>query len=118
MLGLDAGPSWFWKDMHPLKASVGKSVTVVGEHKPSGTEVEVHIVDGTVIREPGRPPWAGGWKAVGKDHPGWSQGKADRWAAKMAEKKARFGLDCWPPGHCMDGSGKRATPNATPTPAP
>ena len=113
---LDAGPSWFWKDKHPLKAYVGKTVTVAGGQGKGSTEVDVQTVDGNAIREPGKPPWAGGWKVVGKDHPGWSQEKADRWAAKLAEKKARFGLDCWPPGHCKDASGKPATPNATPTP--
>ena len=115
---LDAGPSWFWKDKNPLKAFVGKRVTVVGEQRQGATEVEVRTVDGKAIREPGKPPWAGGWKVVGKDHPGWSQEKADRWAAKSAEKKARFGVDCWPPGHCKDASGKPRTPNPTATPAP
>jgi hypothetical protein len=115
---IDAGPSWYWKDKHPLKAYVGKTVKVVGEQKQGSTEVDVQTVDGKALREPGKPPWAGGWKAVGTDHPGWSQEKADRWAAKLAEKMARFGLDCWPPGHCKDASGKPATPNATPTPAP
>ena len=115
---IDAGPSWYWKDKHPLKAYVGKTVKVVGEQKQGSTEVDVQTVDGKALREPGKPPWAGGWKAVGTDHPGWSQEKADRWAAKLAEKKARFGLDCWPPGHCKDASGKPARPNATPTPAP
>jgi hypothetical protein len=113
---LDAGPSWYWKDKHPLKAYVGKSVTVAGGQGQGSTEVDVQAVDGKAIREPGKPPWAGGWKVVGKDHPGWSQEKADRQAAKAAEKKARFGLDCWPPGHCKDASGKPATPNATATP--
>jgi len=115
---IDAGPSWYWKDKHPLKAYVGKTVKVVGEQKQGSTDVDVQTVDGKALREPGKPPWAGGWKVVGKDHPGWSQEKADRWAAKLAEKKARFGLDCWPPGHCKDASGKPGTPKATPTPAP
>ena len=42
----------------------------------------------------GKPSWAGGWMRVGKDHPGWSQAKADRF-------KAKFG-DCFPPGQCKD----------------
>ena len=103
---LEAGPSWFWKDNHPLKAYVGKSVTVVGEQEQGTTSVDVTSVDGKRIREPGKPPWAGGPMRVGKDHPGWSQDKADRWAAKMADKKAKFGVDCWPPGQCKDASGK------------
>jgi len=115
---LEAGPPWFWKDQHPLKPYIGKSVTVVGEQGQGTTEVDVQTVDGKVIREPGKPPWAGGWKRVGKDHPGWSQEKADRMAAKTADKKARFGLDCWPPGHCKDASGMPQTPAATPTPTP
>lgn len=115
---IGAGPSWYWKDKNPLQAYVGKRVTVVGEGRQGSNEVDVKTVDGTAIREPGKPPWAGGWKAVGKDHPGWSQEKADRWAAKVEEKKARFGVDCWPPGHCKDASGKPGTPNPTATPAP
>ena len=115
---IDAGPSWYWKERNPLKAYVGKTVKVTGEQKQGSTEVDVAAVDGKALREPGKPPWAGGWKAVGKDHPGWSQDKADRMAAKAAEKKARFGVDCWPPGHCKDASGKPGTPNPTATPAP
>ena len=115
---IDAGPPWYWKDKNPLKAYVGKTVKVTGEQRQSSTEVDVQAVDGKALREPGKPPWAGGWKVVGKDHPGWSQEKADRWAAKIAEKKARFGVDCWPPGHCKDASGKPGTPNPTATPTP
>jgi hypothetical protein len=113
---LDAGPAWYWKDDHPLRASVGKRVTIAGEQAQGSTSVDVQAVDGTALREAGKPPWAGGWKRVGQDHPGWSQEKADRWAAKAAEKRARFGLDCWPPGQCKDPTGKPANPAATPTP--
>ena len=113
---LDAGPSWYCKDKHPLKAYVGKSVTVAGGQGQGPTAVDVEAVDGKAIREPGKPPWAGGWKAVGSAHPGWSQEKADRWAAKRAEQAERHGASCWPPGHCKDASGKPTTPNATPTP--
>ncbi len=84
---LGAGPNWFWGDKNPLKAFVGKSVTIVGEQ--SGDEIDVQTVDGTAIRAPGKPPWAGGWMAVGKIHPGWSQAKADRAAARGADKAAR-----------------------------
>lgn len=115
---IDAGPSWYWKDKNPLKAYAGKRVTIVGEQRPGAAEVDVTTVDGKALREPSKPPWAGGWKAVGKDHPGWTQEKADRWAAKVAEKKAKFGVDCWPPGHCKDAAGKPGTPNPTATPAP
>ena len=96
-LKLEAGPKWFWGDKNPLKAFVGKTVTVIGEQ--SGDEVDVTSVDGTAIRASGKPPWAGGWKVVGKNHPGWSQDKADRMKAKFEAKTAANG-GCWPPGHC------------------
>jgi hypothetical protein len=102
---LDGGPAWFHGANHPLKAYVGKSVTVVGEREPGSTEVDVQTVDGKAIRAPGKPPWAGGWKVVGKLHPGWSQAKADKFEAK-------FG-DCFPPGKCKVKPAKAA---ATPTP--
>ena len=102
---LEAGPSWFYGDNHPLKAYVGKSVTIAGERAAGSTEIEVETVSGKALREPGKPPWAGGWKAVGKAHPGWSQEKADRF-------KAKFG-DCFPPGQCKD---KPAKAGASPAP--
>ena len=102
-LKLEAGPKWFWGDKNPLKAYVGKTVTVVGEQ--SGDEVDVISVDGTAIRAAGKPPWAGGWKVVGKTHPGWSQEKADRMKAKFAAKAAANG-GCWPPGHCKGPEAK------------
>jgi hypothetical protein len=86
-LKLEAGPKWFWGDKNPLKAFVGKSVTIVGEQ--SADEVDVETVDGQAIRAPGKPPWAGGWKVVGSAHPGWSQAKADRFQAKQVAKAAR-----------------------------
>jgi hypothetical protein len=89
---LSAGPPWFWGTNNPLEKYAGKSVTVVGETHTGSTEVDVETVDGTAVRAPGKPPWAGGWKVVGKKHPGWSQEKADRF-------KAKFG-DCFPPGQC------------------
>ena len=123
VLSLDAGPAWFFGDSYPLAPFVGQQVTITGEQREGSTTVDVLTVNGTALREPGKPPWAGGWKTVGERHPGWSQEKADRQAAKQAAKAARqaakqerFGLDCWPPGHCKDASGKPATPNATPTP--
>ena len=102
---LDAGPSWFFGDKHPLKPFVGKSVTLEGEIAAGSTEVDVRSVDGTALREPGGPPWAGGWKKVGKLHPGWSQAKADRF-------KAKFG-DCFPPGHCETKPAKGAKPDGS-----
>ena len=104
---LDAGPAWFFADDHPLAAYVGRTVTIVGERSRTSGEIEVLSVDGTTLREPGRPPWAGGWKRVGERHPGWSQEKADR-------HKARFG-DCFPPGHCKKHKkGKRQGPDTAP----
>ena len=91
---LSAGPPWFFGNNHPLKPYVGQSVTVDGEIAEGTTDVDVLAVDGTALREPGKPPWAGGWKVVGERHPGWSQEKADRF-------KAKFG-DCFPPGQCKD----------------
>jgi hypothetical protein len=106
---LHAGPAWFHKDAHPLKAFVGKRVTVVGEQRAGETEVDVRSVDGTVVRASGKPPWAGGWKRVGKDHPGWSQEKWDRWQTKRSDQAKRHGVDCWPPGLC-----KQPAPAGTP----
>ena len=84
---LEAGPKWFYGAKHPLQPFVGKRVTVVGEQATGSNELEVRSVDGTVIRGDGKPPWAGGWKRVGKVHPGWSQEKWDRWQARMAGPK-------------------------------
>jgi hypothetical protein len=89
---LEAGPPWFWGANNPLAKFAGKTVTITGETHVGGTEVDVLTVDGTAIRAPGKPPWAGGWKANGEKHPGWSQEKADKFKAKHG--------DCWPPGHC------------------
>ena len=94
---LEAGPHWFFGDHYPLKKYVGKKVTIDGEVAKGSTEVEVISVNGTRLREAGRPPWAGGWKVVGSAHPGWSQDKADR-------MKEKFG-DCFPPGQCKDKPG-------------
>ena len=111
-LVLDAGPAWFHGDKHPLDGYVGKSVTVVGDQREGSTEVDVRSVDGTVIREPGKPPWAGGWKRVGERHPGWTQEKWDRWQAKRAEHAKRHGVDCWPRGQCKEKPAKSAAPTS------
>jgi hypothetical protein len=108
---LDAGPAWFFGDDHPLQGRVGDRVTIVGEQRAGEAAVEVETVDGVRLREPGKPPWAGGWKAVGERHPGWSEEKAARAADRAARhaernaaKAARHGTDCWPPGQCKDGA--------------
>jgi hypothetical protein len=92
---LNAGPHWYFDEgAYPLDKYVGQAVTVEGEIAEGSDEVDVISVSGTALRDPGKPPWAGGWKAVGERHPGWSQDKADR-------MKAKFG-DCFPPGQCRD----------------
>jgi hypothetical protein len=83
---------------------------------PAGSEAPVATTP-DATREPGdhapgRPPWAGGWKVVGRDHPGWSQEKWDRWQAKVADKAKQHGVECWPPGHCMDKD--KVKPTAAP----
>jgi len=74
---LEAGPSWYWGDKNPLKASVGKSVTVVGSHRAGSNELDVETVGGKAIRAAGKPPWAGGPWVVGSAHPGWHDWMAD-----------------------------------------
>jgi hypothetical protein len=68
---LSAGPPWFWGDKNPLAPYVGKTVQVVGTTHQGSTEIDVETVDGTAVREPGKPPWAGGPWVVGERHPGW-----------------------------------------------
>jgi hypothetical protein len=68
---LSAGPAWFWDQAHPLAGHVGDQVEVVGAVPEGSNEVDVETVDGVALREPGKPPWAGGPKRVGERHPGW-----------------------------------------------
>ena len=77
---LSAGPKWFWGTDSPLAAYVGETVDVVGTYREGSTEVDVATVNGTAIREEGRPPWAGGPSRVGEKHPGWkaTEGKPGR----------------------------------------
>lgn len=74
---LSAGPPWYWGDNNPLKKYAGKSVTIVGSSQEGSSELDVETVDGTAIRAPGKPPWAGGPWAVGSTHPGWKPWMAD-----------------------------------------
>jgi hypothetical protein len=67
---LETGPWWFWGDAHPLAPFVGKAATIRGEAEGTNA-IEVFSANGTTIREPGKPPWAGGPKVVGEKHPGW-----------------------------------------------
>lgn len=72
---LSAGPKWFWGANNPLAAFVGKTVEVTGTYHAGETELDVDTIDGKALRAPGKPPWAGGPKVVGKTHPGWKDGK-------------------------------------------
>ena len=57
--------------------------------KDSGPEFEVLAVNGKTIREPGKPPWAGGPKVVGPSHPGyagWSKNHGNGNGAKASPK--------------------------------
>jgi hypothetical protein len=91
---LKAGPRKLTGAGSPLNQYVGQSVTITGTLAAGSNQVNVVSINGTALRGQGKPPWAGGWKAAGAGHPGWSQAKADR-------MKARFG-DCFPPGQCKD----------------
>ena len=74
---LSAGTVVVLGRQEPARPSVGKSVTIVGSHEAGSTELDVETVDGTAIRAPGKPPWAGGPWVVGKIHPGWKSWMAD-----------------------------------------
>jgi len=89
---LSAGPKWWWGDKNPLAASVGKVVTIDGEQAEGSDEVDVLAINGTAVRAPGKPPWAGGWKVVGEKHPGWAQWKVD----KQANRGGGHGRDSAP----------------------
>jgi hypothetical protein len=71
------GPPWFRGDQNPLAAFVGKTVTVDGTTHAGSAEVDVETVNGQALRQPGRPPWAGGPWVVGPMHPGWKAWMAD-----------------------------------------
>jgi hypothetical protein len=67
---LSHGPEWWWGTNDPLAAYVGRTVEVIGEVTQGSTDLDVQSVDGKALRDAGRPPWAGGPKAVGENHPG------------------------------------------------
>jgi hypothetical protein len=114
-LVLDAGPSWFHGANHPLKPFVGKRVTITGSQRAGEDEVDVEAVNGSRLRAAGKPAWAGGWKRVGEQHPGWTQEKWDRWQTKAAGKAKALGTECFPPGQCKDkpGNGGAASDEMT-----
>ena len=64
-------------DKNPLGAYVGKAVTIAGTTRAGDAEVDVETVDGKALREPGKPPWAGGPWVVGPTHPGWKDWMAN-----------------------------------------
>jgi hypothetical protein len=68
-LALDVGPPRFWGDSHPLAPFVGQTATVTGVQKAGSDRLAVYTVGDAVIRAPGRPPWAGGWKPDGQTAP-------------------------------------------------
>jgi hypothetical protein len=74
---LSAGPAWYWGDKNPLKAYVGKSVTIAGSTETGSSELDVATVEGKAVRAAGKPPWAGGPWRVGPTHPGWKPWMAD-----------------------------------------
>jgi len=100
---LHVGPPWWWGDRNPLAARVGDTVTIEGDRVDGTNDVEVTSVNGSTVREAGRPPWAGGPKAVGERHPGWSEWKE----IKRAER-----------GDREPGPPEWARPKASPSMAP
>src|SRR5438093_8336459 len=79
---LEVGPPWWWGANNPLASKAGDVHDVTGEVEGSSNEIDVLSIDGTAVRQPGRPPWAGGPKEVGSKHPGWKAWKAAHDAAK------------------------------------
>jgi hypothetical protein len=70
-------------------------VKVAGSSATGSSELDVETVDGTPIRAPGKPPWAGGPWAVGSAHPGWKPWMA---AGKPGKGKGAAGA----PGQAKD----------------
>lgn len=107
---LSAGPKWWHAGgTHPLAAYAGKSVEITGTHREGGTDVDVDTVDGTALRAAGRPPWAGGPKAVGERHPGFKAWKG-RGAAGTGKGVGRGRANA--PGQLKDKSAKNAADEA------
>ena len=86
---LSAGPPWFWGDKNPLGAYVGKAVTIAGTTRAGDAEVDVETVNGKALREPGKPPWAGGPWVVGPTHPGWRTGWPTASPARATARSTR-----------------------------
>jgi hypothetical protein len=79
---LEVGPPWWWGANDPLASKVGGTHEVTGEVEGTANELEVFSIDGTTVRSPGKPPWAGGPKVVGERHPGWKAWNAAHNKAK------------------------------------
>jgi hypothetical protein len=76
---LSAGPKWYHgENGGPLAAFVGERVDVHGWQREGSSDVSVDTVNGERVVPEGRPPWAGGPKAVGERHPGWKADKPGR----------------------------------------
>lgn len=107
---LSAGPKWWHAGgSHPLAAFAGKSVTITGTHREGGTDVDVATVDGAALRTAGRPPWAGGPKAVGERHPGFKAWKG-RGAAGKGKGSGHGRANA--PGQLKDKSARKADEEA------
>lgn len=110
---LDAGPAWWYGAAHPLAPLVGRSVSIEGTTRAGTSEVDVQSINGTAVREPGRPPWAGGWKVVGEKHPGFKPWKAER----AAWKSARF-MQKWGGERVLGRAGAPGQLKPKPSPSP
>ena len=61
----------------PCSAQEAREEASEEENKPELEVFSITTGDGqtTEIRAPGKPPWAGGPKAVGEKHPGFGNGE-------------------------------------------
>jgi hypothetical protein len=109
---LEIGPPWWWAANNPLASKVGGTHEVTGEIEGTSDELEVFSIDGTTVRSPGKPPWAGGPKVVGQRHPGWKAWKAAHDGVKgpKGPKDHQRGAD--------ENEGPSASPGPNATTAP
>jgi hypothetical protein len=108
---LSDGPEWWWGANDPLASYVGRTVDVTGEVAQGSTDIDVLSVDGKALRAPGRPPWAGGPKAVGEKHPGFK-------AAKEARDKAKDKGSGKPGASAAPSSSASPPPSSAPSASP
>jgi hypothetical protein len=107
---LSDGPEWWWGANDPLASYVGKTVDVTGEVAQGSTDLDVLSIDGKAIRAPGRPPRAGGPKAVAEKHPGYK-------ASKEASDKAKDKENGKPAASASPSSSVSPSPAAQPAPS-